>query len=63
MLPLSANQAVTFAKVSRSIWTWRSLRRNSIHSRLSVYNNPCVRARWLACDRLLTLRRRNNRHK
>ena len=29
---LPANQAVAFAKMSRSIWTWRSLRRSSMSS-------------------------------
>lgn len=30
--PLLANQAVAFANMSRSVWTWRSLRRSSISS-------------------------------
>ena len=29
----------------------------------SVQTMPRMRARWLACDRLLTLSRRNRRHK
>jgi len=27
------------------------------------YKSPCVRAKWLACERLLTLSLRNRRHK
>lgn len=39
----AANQAVAFANMSRSIWTWRSLRRNSISSwRSFAVNGPDV---------------------
>ena len=30
--PLVANQAVAFANMSRSVWTWRNLRRSSTNS-------------------------------